>query len=29
VARQVGPVTTQQLEDYIAKKQQEKHDAGS
>ncbi len=29
VARQVGPVTTQQLEDYIAKKQKEKHGGGS
>jgi thiol-disulfide isomerase/thioredoxin len=29
VARQVGPVTTQQLEDYIAKKRQEQHDGGS
>jgi thiol-disulfide isomerase/thioredoxin len=29
VARQVGPVTTQQLEDYIAKKQKEKRDGAS
>ena len=29
VARQVGPVTIQQLEDYIAKKQKEKQGGGS
>jgi thiol-disulfide isomerase/thioredoxin len=29
VARQVGPVTTRQLEDYIARKQKEKHDGAS